>query len=81
MELTKILDLRSLVKWAPDCTARQCSLLGRKFMECSINNLAVSLLMKHPVIGQHQKAANFLAFHLSPHGSLVSIGQDFVTTG
>ena len=32
-------------------------------MECSINNLAVSLLMKHPVIGQHQKAPDFLAFH------------------
>ena len=27
-----------------------------------------------------QKAPNFLAFHWSPHGSLVSIGQHFVTT-
>ena len=43
-------------------------------------NPALSLLMKHLVIGQHQKAPNFLAFHLSPHGSLVSIGQHFVTT-
>ena len=33
-----------------------------KIMECSINNLAVSLLMKHLVIGQHQKAP-ILAFH------------------
>ena len=49
-------------------------------MECSINNLAPSLLVKHLVIGQHQKAPNFSAFHWSPHGSLVSIGQHFVTT-
>ena len=48
-------------------------------MECSINNLALSLLMKHLVIGQREKA-NFWAFHWSPHGSLVSIGQNFVTT-
>ena len=26
------------------------------------------------------KAPNFSAFHWSPHGSLVSIGQHFVTT-
>ena len=25
-------------------------------------------------------SANFLAFHWSPHGSLVSIGQHFITT-
>ena len=49
-------------------------------MECSINNPALSLLMKHLVIGQCQKAPNFWAFHWSPHGSLVSIGQHFVTT-
>ena len=48
-------------------------------MECSINNPALSLLMKHLVIGQRQKAPNFSAFHWSPHGSLVSIGQHFVT--
>ena len=42
-------------------------------MECSINNPALSLLMKHLVIGQ------FSAFHWPPHGSLVSIGQNFVT--
>ena len=48
-------------------------------MECSINNPALSLLMKHLVIGQRQKA-NFSAFHWSPHGSLVSIGQNFITT-
>ena len=46
----------------------------------SIINPALSLLMKHLVIGQRQKAPNFLAFHWSPHGSLVSIGQHFVTT-
>ena len=48
-------------------------------MECSINNPALSLLMKHLVIGQRQKPLNFSAFHWSPHGSLVSIGQNFVT--
>ena len=49
-------------------------------MECSINNPALSLLMKHLLIGQRQKAHNFSAFHWSPQGSLVSIGQHFVTT-
>ena len=49
-------------------------------MECSIINPAPSLFMKHLVIGQRQKAPNFLAFHWSPHGSLVSIGEHFVTT-
>ena len=60
------------------CTARQCSPLWRKFMEYSINSPALSLLMKHLVIGQRQKTPNFSAFHWSPHGSLVSIGQHFV---
>ena len=50
-------------------------------MECSIINPALSLLMKHLVIGQHQKAPNFSAFHWLSHGSYVSIGQHFVTTG
>ena len=36
--------------------------------------------MKHAVIGQRLKAPNFSAFHWSPHGSLVSIGQHFETT-
>ena len=53
--------------------------LRRKFMECSIISPALSLFMKYLVIGQHQKAPNFSAFHWSPHGSLVSIGQHFVT--
>ena len=43
-------------------------------------NPAVSLLLKHLVIGQRQKAPNFSVFHWSPHDSLVSIGQHFVTT-
>ena len=63
-----------------NCTARQCSPLKRKFMECSIINPALSFLMKHLVIGQRQKAPYFSAFHWSLHGSLVSIGQHFVTT-
>ena len=49
-------------------------------MECSIISPAVSLSVKHLVIGQCQKAPNFLAFHWSPHASLVSIGQHFITT-
>ena len=49
-------------------------------MECFINNPALSLLMKHLVIGQRQNPPNFSAFHWSPHGSLVSIGQNFVIT-
>ena len=63
-----------------NCTARQCSPFRRKFMECSIINPALSLLMKHLVVGQCQKAPNFSVFHWSPRGSLVSIGQHFVTT-
>ena len=49
-------------------------------MGSSIIYPALSLLMKHLVFGQRQKAPNFSAFHWSPHGSLVSIGQHFVTT-
>ena len=47
-------------------------------MDLSIINPALSLLMKHLVIGQRQKAPDFPAFHWSPHNSLVSIGQHFV---
>ena len=36
----------------PYCTARQCSPLGRKFMECYIIKPAQSLLMIRLVIGQ-----------------------------
>ena len=47
-------------------------------MECSINNPALSSLMKHLVIDQRLKTPNFSAFHWSPRGSLVSVGQHFV---
>ena len=57
-----------------------CSPLRQKFMECYINSPALSLLLKHLVIGQHQQAPNFSAFHWPTHGSLVSIGQHFVAT-
>ena len=67
------------VLYNQSCTARQCSPLRRKVMECSIINPALSLLMKHLVISQTQKSLNFSALG-SPHGSLVSIGQHFVTT-
>ena len=36
--------------------------------------------MRHLDIGQRQKAPNFSAFHWSPHGCLITIGQHFVTT-
>ena len=49
-------------------------------MECSLISLALSLLMKYLVLSQRLKASNFSAFHWSPHGSLVSICQHFVTT-
>ena len=49
-------------------------------MECTIINPALSLLLKHLVIGQRQKTSNFSAFHWSPRSSLVSVGQHFVTT-
>ena len=57
-----------------DYTARQCSPLRRKFIECSKINPALSLFLKHLVIDQRQKAHNFSAFHWSPH-----IGQHFIT--
>ena len=73
-----------------DCTARQCSPLClhgpsmfavmAKIYDCSINSPALSLLMKHLVIGQRLKTPNFSAFHWSPRGSLVSIGQHFIAT-
>ena len=44
------------------------------------NHPALSVLMKHLVIGKRKKAPNFSAFRQSPQGSLVSIGQHFVTT-
>ena len=49
-------------------------------MDCSINSPALSLWMKHLVIGQRQKDPNFSAFHWSSHGRMVSIGQHFVAT-
>ena len=49
-------------------------------MECSINSPALSLLLKHLVIGQRLQTHNFSAFHWSPRGSLVSIDQHFVAT-
>ena len=49
-------------------------------MEYFINNPALSLLTKHLVINQPLKTPNFSAFHWSPRGSLVSIGQHCVAT-
>ena len=50
-------------------------MLRRKFMECSINNPASYWSAPTP-----PPPPNFSAFYWSPHGSLVSIGQNFVTT-
>ena len=47
-----VAKVNTLNRFVFDCTARQCSPLRRKFMECSINSPALSLLMKHLVIGQ-----------------------------
>ena len=80
---THLLPIRNSMSFgmvSSHCTAGQCLPLRRKFMECSIIHPAISLLMKHLVIDQHQKAPNFSAFHWSRHGSLVSTGQHFVTT-
>ena len=49
-------------------------------MDWYIINPGLSLLMKHLVIGQNQKALDFSAFHWPPQGSLVFIGQHFLTT-
>ena len=65
-------------KYSHNLTTRQCSPVRRKFMECYIINPAQSLLIKHLVIGQRFKAPDFSAFHWSPRGNLVSIGQLFV---
>ena len=51
-----------------------------KIYGVSINSPALSLLVKDQVIGQRLKTHNFSAFHWSPRGSLVSIGQHFVAT-
>ena len=47
---------------------------------CSVISQLLSLMMRHLVIGQRQKAPNFSAFHWLPHGCLITIGQHFVTT-
>ena len=49
-------------------------------MGFSLINLALSLLIKHLVIGQRQKAPNVSAFNSLLHGCLVSIGQHLITT-
>ena len=46
-----------------------------KFVECCIISLALSLWMKHLVIGQLQKPAKFSTFHWSPSCNQAFIGQ------
>ena len=49
-------------------------------MECSISKPALSLLKKTSSYWSALKAPNFSAIHWSQHSSLVSIGQNYVTT-
>ena len=49
-------------------------------MEYTIINQALSLLVKHLVIGERLKTSDLSAFHWSPRGWLVFIGQHFVIT-
>ena len=44
------------------------------------NQLSSIAFVETDSIGQRQKVPNFSAFHWSPHGSLVFIGQHFVIT-
>ena len=49
-------------------------------MVCSIIQLALSILNETSSYWSAPKAPNFSAFHWSPHGRVVSIGQHFVST-
>ena len=49
-------------------------------MECSINNPALTLLMRHIVSDQRLQTPDFSAFYWSLRGSLVSIGKHFIAT-
>ena len=52
-----------------------------KFVVCSIISLALSLWMKHLVIGQLQKPAKLSVFHWSTSRSQAFIGQLLGTSG
>ena len=56
------------------CTARQCCLIRQNF-RVLYNQSSSIVLMKHLVIGQLQKPANFSAFHWSTSRSQAFIGQ------
>ena len=51
-----------------------------KFYGVIYNQSSSDAFDETSIIGQRQKVPIFSAFHWSPHGSLVSIGQHFVTT-
>ena len=59
---------RNFALWKKDTLLHGPSMLPdeAKFVECSIIILALSFLMKHLVIGQLQKPAEFSAFHWAP---------------
>ena len=67
---------RGSILHGPSMFADKAKIYGVVF----INSPALSLLMKHLVIGQRLKTPNFSAFHWSLRGCLVSIGQHFVAT-
>ena len=76
--MTKFLPLKSrhIIKlYGPSMFAVKAKIYGVLYNQSS--SIAFD---EHLVIGQRRKAPDFSAFHWSPHGSLVFIGQHFVTT-
>ena len=75
---TKYTNHRRRIK---DCTARDCCLIRQNFTVCSIIKLATIAFDETSSYWPAQKKTpNFSAFHWSPHGCLITIGQHFVTT-
>ena len=66
-------------KHSHNCTARQCSPVRRKFMECYNQSSSIGFDETSSYLSA-LKAPDFSAFHWSPRGNLVSIGQHLVIT-
>ena len=76
LNLLALLDRLSLAELhVPSMFAVKAKIYGVLY-----KNPALTFLVKHLVIGQCLKTPNFSAFHWSPRGSLVSMGQHFVAT-
>ena len=68
-------------KLGVNCTAHDCCLiLKEKFTVCSIIKLATIAFDEASSYWSAQNAPNLSAFHWSPHGCLITIGQHFLTT-